>query len=471
MRPFPIRPTICLLLLSDLLALLISGVIAYKSRELFLGPMDAAAYIRLIPAYLMFIPLYAALSLYPDFTMPRPIFFKRLSTGTSTGFLFFMTILLFGKSGAEYSRFTLLMAWFLSLFSVPLFRYLSGLLFCSKAWWGCPIIIFGPPDLCKGYHDHLQRYKQRGLIPLAYFGAETSAEAETMNYTPLGNTSREVKKQIQPYRKTHPDLLAVILLNESAPKEQHRVLRLIQPLFARLMLIPDNSFNMRLSVQVADFCGQLSLSLRQNLLDPYRLQLKNFMDFLLALVIFIPLLPLIFIIYIIIRLDSPGPGFYRHRRLGYAGKEIKVWKFRTMHINAERMLCDILEADPALRQEWELDQKLRKDPRITRVGGFLRKYSLDELPQILNVFTGDMSLVGPRPIVPMEITKYGTSYSVYTRVKPGVTGLWQVSGRNDLSYEVRVALDEYYIANWSIWMDIYILLRTPAAALGRHGAY
>jgi lipopolysaccharide/colanic/teichoic acid biosynthesis glycosyltransferase len=139
--------------------------------------------------------------------------------------------------------------------------------------------------------------------------------------------------------------------------------------------------------------------------------------------------------------------------------------------DADRVLQEYLEKNPALREEWESSYKLKNDPRITRVGKFLRKTSLDELPQLINVIKGEMSLVGPRPIVDDEVKFYGKSFRLYTQVLPGMTGLWQISGRSDTSYDYRVSLDEYYIRHWSIWMDFYILVRTVWVVLKHSGAY
>jgi lipopolysaccharide/colanic/teichoic acid biosynthesis glycosyltransferase len=146
-------------------------------------------------------------------------------------------------------------------------------------------------------------------------------------------------------------------------------------------------------------------------------------------------------------------------------------KFRTMVANADRLLEEHLSKDPALRAEWELNHKLKNDPRVTLVGRFLRRTSLDELPQIWNVIVGQMSLIGPRPIVAAEIGRYGDHFDVYSRVLPGITGLWQVSGRNDTTYRERVELDCYYVYNWSLWLDLHILSRTVSAVLARKGAY
>lgn len=197
---------------------------------------------------------------------------------------------------------------------------------------------------------------------------------------------------------------------------------------------------------------------------------KRVMDGLLALVAFVAFLPAFMLIPVLIRLTSRGPAFYRHDRLGRDRRRIRVWKFRSMYVDADARLERVLAENPAARKEWESSFKLANDPRVTPLGRFLRKTSLDELPQLFNVFSGEMALIGPRPIVSEEVEKYGSSYGTFSSVKPGITGLWQVSGRSDTDYERRVALDTYYVLNWSPWLDAWILLRTVFAVLFMRGA-
>lgn len=181
--------------------------------------------------------------------------------------------------------------------------------------------------------------------------------------------------------------------------------------------------------------------------------------------------PVFGVIWLVIRLSSPGPAMYRHKRLGRNGKLFECLKFRTMVDDAESMLETLLASEPQLREEFERNQKLRNDPRITPVGHFLRRTSLDELPQFWNVLKGDMSVVGPRPIVEEEAVRFGSDLHIVLSVRPGITGLWQISGRNDLSYEQRVALDRSYVLTRSLLKDIGVMARTPAAAFRRNGAY
>lgn len=176
------------------------------------------------------------------------------------------------------------------------------------------------------------------------------------------------------------------------------------------------------------------------------------------------------LIALLIALDG-GPVVFGHRRIGADGRIFTCWKFRSMVVDAHAVFEDLLDRDPAARAEWAATHKLRNDPRVTPVGRFLRRTSLDELPQLLNVLKGEMSLVGPRPIVDDEVARYRVCYAVYTQCRPGLTGLWQVSGRNDLDYGRRVQLDTAYAFGWSFWGDVAIMLRTVRVMVSGRGAY
>jgi lipopolysaccharide/colanic/teichoic acid biosynthesis glycosyltransferase len=183
------------------------------------------------------------------------------------------------------------------------------------------------------------------------------------------------------------------------------------------------------------------------------------------------LAPLLGLIALWIKLDSPGGVFYRQVRLGRNGQTFHLLKFRTMHEDADEILVDELARDPVLKGEWDSYQKLKDDPRITRVGRFLRRFSLDELPQLWNIAWAEMSLVGPRPMMPNQRDLYGDAFGNYVRVTPGITGLWQVSGRNQTTFARRAELDYEYIQCWSIWLDVYILFKTIKVVFWQKGAY
>lgn len=215
----------------------------------------------------------------------------------------------------------------------------------------------------------------------------------------------------------------------------------------------------------------LILRLKNNLARPLNRYLKAALDYLLTIVGTILILPLLLFIAVWIYLDSPGPVIFRHMRVGKDGKLFPCYKFRSMYINSQEKLNEILAENSAMRQEWERDFKLKNDPRITKSGAFLRKTSLDELPQIFNVLRGDMSLVGPRPVVQEELARYGEFVQDYLMVKPGITGMWQVNGRSDTTYDERVQMDVWYVRNWSVWLDVMLLWRTIKAVFKCEGAY
>lgn len=197
---------------------------------------------------------------------------------------------------------------------------------------------------------------------------------------------------------------------------------------------------------------------------------KWLLDKFLAILTFVLVSPLFVIVPILIRTTSRGPIFYRQERLGRNGVPFRVWKFRTMHADADKRLGRLLREDAQAAKEWEKGHKLREDPRVTALGRFLRRSSIDEFPQLFNVLRGDMALVGPRPIVAEEVPLYGEAYSTFSSVRPGITGLWQVSGRSETDYSSRVALDVQYVLNWSPWLDIWILTRTIGAVVLMRGA-
>ncbi|MGG7257411.1 undecaprenyl-phosphate galactose phosphotransferase WbaP, partial [Klebsiella pneumoniae] len=198
--------------------------------------------------------------------------------------------------------------------------------------------------------------------------------------------------------------------------------------------------------------------------------LKRLFDIIGSIFIIIILSPALLYISRKVKKDG-GPAIYGHERIGKGGRPFKCLKFRSMVINSKEVLEELLICDPKARQEWNATFKLKNDPRITKIGAFLRRTSLDELPQLFNVLKGDMSLVGPRPIITAELERYNDEVDYYLLSKPGMTGLWQVSGRSDVDYETRVYLDAWYVKNWSMWNDIAILFKTISVVLRKDGAY
>jgi exopolysaccharide production protein ExoY len=207
--------------------------------------------------------------------------------------------------------------------------------------------------------------------------------------------------------------------------------------------------------------------------EPVSIQLdaSRILDILIASAVLIFMAPLMIAVAIAIKIQDGGPILFGHGRVGYEGRAFRCWKFRSMVVDAEDRLAALLARDPAARQEWEADHKLRCDPRVTLFGRFMRVTSLDEFPQLFNVLSGEMSLVGPRPIVTAEIARYGRWYNAYCSVRPGVTGVWQVSGRNDVGYRQRVAMDVFFARSRSTSLYVKLLLATLPAVLKRSGSY
>ena len=216
--------------------------------------------------------------------------------------------------------------------------------------------------------------------------------------------------------------------------------------------------------------GAISLSPQRGPIHVVAAALALRLNQLLALLILVLLAPVMGVVAFLIWRRDGAPVLFAHYRVGHDGKLFRCMKFRTMYRNAERMLAELLEKDPVARAEWQREQKLLRDPRITPIGHFLRRTSLDELPQLFNVLRGDMSLVGPRPITVGELTRYGRVRWHYLSVRPGITGLWQVSGRNNTSYDERVALDRRYVEERTVWMNLQILLKTVKVVVARDGA-
>ncbi|MGA8029626.1 MAG: sugar transferase, partial [Bryobacteraceae bacterium] len=243
--------------------------------------------------------------------------------------------------------------------------------------------------------------------------------------------------------------------------------------FPSVLFVPDLFGIQSLWITSRDLGGVLGLEVKKNLLVPSNRVLKRLLDYAIAFPLFVITAPFIGICALSIKVVSPGSAFFRQQREGRGGKRITVLKLRTMYPDAERLLSQFLDANGDQKASWEQYYKLKKDPRVLPgIGWFLRRYSLDELPQLWNVLRGDMSLVGPRPFPYYHLDRFPQTFrTLRTSVMPGVTGLWQVSQRSDGDLKVQEMEDTYYIRNWSLWLDIYVLLRTVQTVLMPKGAY
>ncbi len=228
-----------------------------------------------------------------------------------------------------------------------------------------------------------------------------------------------------------------------------------------IKVVPDITQLQLAEMEVLYVNERLVLENRQKLLSPYRRAIKRFIDIVLSVFFIILFSPVMIITAILIKLESRGPVFFCQDRLGKDKKTFRVIKFRSMYLNAEERLQQMLKEDKKIREEYEKYAKIKNDPRITKIGKLIRKFSIDELPQFFNVFLGDMSVMGPRPYLIAELEKMGRRANTILASKPGITGLWQIRGRNTLTFDERVQLESYYIKNWSLWLDMVILFLTP----------
>jgi Undecaprenyl-phosphate galactose phosphotransferase WbaP len=459
-------------ILSDLLSLSIAGVSAYFLRIL-IGEkyQNSAFYLQLLWIPLVFILLYAVSGLYPGVGITPVDELRRVTTITSSLWIAITAILFLTKSGESYSREVFLFYWFFSILLIPILRFYARRIGIKFGFWGEPVAIIGFGEYARKTLHFLVNNRFFGYIPVLIVEEKSQTKEINFEGQKIPKIDTETLLNDKKYLNRQ-GINTAIFVPEETPGELSKAIG-SEDIFGlkHLILISKLGWVGGSAVVPVDMEGILGLSAQRNLLNPYFRLLKRSVDLLITLVAGIISLPILLICAVLIRLDSPGPIFYFQKRVGYRGKEIRVCKFRTMVQKADIILEDYLCANPDLRDEWNSSHKIKNDPRVTRLGKFLRKTSLDEIPQMWNVLIGEMSWVGPRPIVEDEIVHYQESFSLYTQVRPGITGLWQVSGRSSTSYKYRVNLDEYYIRHWSLWLDIYILLRTVRSVLSHEGAW
>lgn len=338
---------------------------------------------------------------------------------------------------------------------------------CKRNWWGMPSVVFGGGKTGKMIIDRLLRDRRLGYVPVAILDDEASLWGSEYNGVPcLGGT------ELGPELAKRFDIsMAIIAMPGVERSVLSRIVDKCAYPYHFSMLIPDFFGMTSMWMSVRDLGGIMGLVSTQRLNSRMNLAGKRLQDLLVTIFGGLLILPFLLLIALAVKIDSRGPVLYGHRRLGRNGLPFTAWKFRSMVADSDARLAEHLAAHPEARLEWENSYKLKDDPRITRVGRLLRKTSLDEFPQIINVLKGEMSLVGPRPIVEAEIGKYGEAYERFSRMTPGMTGLWQISGRSDTGYEERVALDCYYSQSWSVWLDLFILGRTIGVVFRGKGAY
>jgi len=349
---------------------------------------------------------------------------------------------------------------------LPLLRAGCRLAFGRKSWWGRRVILVG----CGEQSSHLYHLLSKSPI----FGLQPVGFVE--NFDELGDNSAEGYLgpiAELPERVIENDVnLGLIVSSSVVPRSEFSQL-VCQPCTGvRDWLIIPQGFGLPALWNVPrEVAGMPALGVVNRLQVGWLRVGKRAIDLAIVIALAPLWLPLMYTLALLVRLGSKGNAFYSQKRLGLHGKTFACWKLRSMVQNADEVLQKHLSENPELMEEWMRDHKLKNDPRVTWIGKFLRKTSLDELPQLFNVLYGEMSLVGPRPIVTAEIEKYGEVWNLYKIVTPGITGLWQVNGRNNTTYEERLGFDDYYVRNWSLWFDLHIMMCTVKVVFLREGAY
>lgn len=454
------------LMAADLAGLVIAGFISVQVRYWLGGQFEPALYWSLWPLLGTMLVIYTVAQLYPAVGLSPVEELRRICLSTTLFYLALAAVIFLLREGTTYSRGIFLMAWLLSMMGVWLARISIRHLVAPYPWWGFPVIVMGAGRTGELVIRTLKRQPGLGFKPIAVLDDDPKKQGHLDSVPVVG------KLAIAPYIAREKNVNYAIVAMPGVPREKLlAILERYGHTFPHLLVIPDLFGFASLWVSATDLGGILGLEIRQRLLLPGPRLIKTILDCSLTVVIGLLALPFFVLVMLAIKLDSAGPIFYGHHRLGRNGRPFIAWKFRSMVTNADAVLDQHLTKNHMLREEWEQERKLKNDPRITRVGRLLRRTSLDELPQLWNVLRGEMSLVGPRPIVDDEIAHYADKFELYKRVPPGITGLWQVSGRNDVTYSERVNLDAYYVRNWSVWLDIYILLRTIWVVLIGDGAY
>jgi Undecaprenyl-phosphate galactose phosphotransferase WbaP len=472
--------SVLLLVLADLVALCLAIAITVGLRYALDGRLRYMLYLQLWPVLILFVLIFAAVGLYSGLAMYPGVAIgpadelRRSTLATTLVFLGLaaMTFLLrVDERGSllraeQYSRSVFLLAWLVALVSVPIGRATVRRLFTRRDWWGYPVAILGAGVTASMVVHALRRFPELGLKPVVALDDDPAKHGELDGIPVLGGLD-QAPALARDLRITY----AIVAMPGASPEQMKQIYRQYGDVFPHLLLIPNLVGFSSLWVVAKDLGGVVGLEVRQRLLLAWPRLLKRSMDLIATSLGLILLIPLMALIALLVKLESPGPAFFSHDRIGRGGRRFSAWKFRSMRHDADEVLAHYLQQHPELREQWERDHKLRDDPRVTRIGRFLRKTSLDELPQLVNVLKGEMSLVGPRPIVNAEIERYDEHYSLYLKVRPGITGLWQVSGRNDTTYAERVNMDAYYVRNWSVWLDLHILSRTMWVVLFGRGAY
>jgi Undecaprenyl-phosphate galactose phosphotransferase WbaP len=461
------RLVIVSLVFSDiLLALLIWEVASLLQGVWGRGTLSATSIASMVPVMAVWVGLRALLGLYPGYGLDAV---DRLRRHTYAVFATLAILAIFALGfhvGDLLSRLLLVLVFLGLLILTPFTQYLVKRGLKKVGVWGKPIVVLSYKETGTNVATVLEQKWELGYNPIAVFeyrldAAEASSEGTDHQQVLAGAVDLARKRGVD---------TAIFAMPYTRREQLARLVSLAGLSFQHVLIIPNLSGVTNSAVVARDLAGTFAVEIKYNLLNPWALRAKRIMDLCATVVGGTFVLPLLLVLSLLVYLESGGPVFYRDQRMGRDGNLFSCVKFRTMVLDAEGLLQRMLEEDRELSEEYSRYHKLRDDPRVTRVGRFLRKTSLDELPQIWNVLRGEMSLVGPRPYLPRESKEIGVTQSEILRVSPGITGPWQVAGRNQTYFGERVQMDAYYVRDWSIWLDLVLLACTVKTVLLGRGA-
>ncbi len=459
------------LVLADLVSLFASIGICSLLGLQWLNPADetSRAIVWLPSIGMAWILVNSVLGLYPGVCLGLVDEIRRLSMSlTVVALITASRFRIHTPWFAERVAF-LIVTYLLCMFLAPIVRSMVRKRLAKFSWWGFPTLVCGNDAAAFGVDQWLLDNRRLGLRPLGVIADSRILEVDRDSSRYLGawSDARGIAESRSAYWAimVEPDESEQLQNGATSVIEQHLGTIPLVYIVSKLTGIPDHWDRHQMDE------GLPGVMVEHHLLLPIPQIVKRGMDLGIAVIAGTLLMPLFAVLAIVIKLTSRGPVFFGHERVGFGNTRFKAWKFRTMVANAEAELEAYLTKHPELRAEWETTQKLKDDPRVTPIGRWMRKWSVDELPQLWNVLVGEMSAVGPRPIVPCEIEIYGEHFEIFCSVLPGMTGLWQVCGRNDTSFRERIQLGVYYIHHWSPWMDLYLLVRTVKTVFFTKGAY
>ena len=461
------RATACALLATDLCAIFTARILAMGMLHWLHPGAGFPNFLGFLASLGLFVLTYEALGLYMGGGMSTVEELRRAVLGT--GFVcLLLAASLFFLQHPRIQGGLLVLAGSLTAAAVPLARSAVRRLFAKRHWWGVPVIVLGAGRAGAALIECLRQHPEIGFKPLACFDDDPQGQGECEG-VPIYGRLALAGALAKSMKVRH----ALVAATGMAREDLVWMMDDWGAAFTHVILIPNLFGLASLWASARDIGGMPGLEMRQDLLIPYNCWTKRAIDIAGALILGLLALPVLATAAVWIKFVSRGSVLYSQEREGEKGRGISITKLRTMRPDAESALTSVLSESAEIRAEWECRFKLRKDPRILpAVGKFLRKTSLDELPQLWSVLKGEMSLVGPRPFPQYHLDGFGQGFrTLRGRVKPGLTGLWQVSGRADGDLEVQETLDTYYIRNWSLWLDLYILARTVRAVLCPRGAY